>query len=212
MKNLLLLLLLLILSAPLKASEKNIHNIKLLGFSDSHIAELRKTFNLLKSLKKDDLKIPESVYKRNSSFKALYGFEFSGEKLFLWFKKRIKSISYYNAWTIGTNNSKGSITLSSLFFKISDLERLYTLIHEARHTDDGGYPHIKCPEKKYPFVSSGSPDMDLTSVDACDKTLKGAYHFHSAFLFECYAFGLIDQKQAGLLYSSSIIRVLPLIR
>jgi hypothetical protein len=84
-------------------------------------------------------------------------------------------------------------------------------VHEARHSDPDSPEHIKCPQKNYPFISAGSPQIILNENEACDNKLFGAYHYHASFLFECYAYGLIDQKKAGLLYNSSIARILPLI-
>ena len=51
--------------------------------------------------------------------------------------------------------------------------------------------------------------MDLEKEAACDPNDQGAYSFQAAFLFELFAYGIFDQGEAGLLYNSSILRVVP---
>ena len=58
-------------------------------------------------------------------------------------------------------------------------------------------------------TSSRQPDLDLEKVPACDNRPDGAYAFQAAFLFELFAFGLHEQNEVGLLYNSSISRVIP---
>ena len=184
------------------------HRIELSGLSEEQIAILEATLNQLKELSPGDLKIDKKVYRRLSRFEALYGFPFSGPELLRWILSRVKSISHYNSRTAAINQNNGEFFVGDLFFtKTSALERLYTLIHEARHSDDDGYEHIKCP-KGFPFVSSRQPEMNLEREPACDGTDRGAYSFQAAFLFELYACGLMDPEEAGLLYNSSIARVI----
>jgi hypothetical protein len=51
--------------------------------------------------------------------------------------------------------------------------------------------------------------MRLEKELACDKTDQGAYAYQAAFLFELFAYGIFDQKEVGLLYNSTVARVLP---
>lgn len=121
--------------------------------------------------------------------------------------KKIPSISYGNTWTVAINQNKGQLVIGDQFFeRLTDLERLYVLVHEARHSDGKGHKHVKC-SKDFQFVSSAQPTMDLGGTLACDDTSDGAYAYQSAFLFELYAFGLFDQREVGLLYNSSISRI-----
>ena len=51
--------------------------------------------------------------------------------------------------------------------------------------------------------------MDLEKERGCDDKINGAYGYQAAFLFELLAYGIFDQKEVGLLYNSSISRVIP---
>jgi hypothetical protein len=185
------------------------YHIALTGLSGEQIFTLESTINQLRSLEPGDLKINNKLYRRLSRFKDLYGFPFNGPDLSHWLLTRIHSISYHNPWTVAVNQNKGDFFIGDVFFtKTSPLERLYALIHEARHSDDNGYEHVKCP-KGFNFISSRQPEMDLEKEPACDDTDQGAYSFQAAFLFELFAYGLFDQGEDGLLYNSSISRVVP---
>ena len=185
------------------------YHIALSGLSEERILDLESTINQLRSLKPGDLKIKNDLYRRLTRFKELFGFPFDGPELSRWLLARIHNISYRNSWTVAVNQNKGDFIVGDVFFtRTSPLERLYTLIHEARHSDDDGYEHVQCP-KGFKFISSRQPEMDLQNVPACDPTDRGAYAFQAAFLFELFAYGLMDQSEAGLLYNSSILRVLP---
>jgi hypothetical protein len=185
------------------------YQIELSGLSEAQVLILESTINQLRSLESAELKINKKTYDRLSRFKDLFGFPFNGPDLSNWLLSRIHSISYHNPWTIAVNQNKGEFFVGDVFFtKTSPLERLYTLIHEARHSDDNGYEHVKCP-KGFKFISSRQPEMDLENVPACDTTNRGAYSFQAAFLFELFAYGLLDQGEVGLLYNSSISRVVP---
>lgn len=185
------------------------YHIALSGLSDAQVVTLESTINQLRSLEPAELKINKKTYDRLSRFKDLFGFPFNGPDLSNWLLTRIHSISYHNPWTVAVNQNKGEFFIGDVFFtKTSPLERLYTLIHEARHSDDDGYEHVKCP-KGFKFISSRQPEMDLQSVPACDPTDRGAYSFQAAFLFELFSYGRFDQGEAGLLYNSSISRVVP---
>jgi len=183
------------------------YHIELSGLSDSQILILESTINQLGSVEPGELKMDKKTYDRLSRFKDLFGFPFDGRKLSDWLLTRIHSISYQNPWTVAVNQNKGDFFVGEVFFtKTSPLERFYTLIHEARHSDGKGYEHVKCP-KGFKFISSRQPEMDLQSVPACDPTDRGAYSFQAAFLFELFAYGLLDQGEVGLLYNSSISRI-----
>jgi hypothetical protein len=185
------------------------YKIDLSGLKDQQVQVLESTINQLRALDPDDLKINKKVYRRLSRFQKLFGFSFKGGNLSRWLLSRIKSVSYQNTWTAAVNENKGDFILGDFFFtKMTMVERLYGLIHEARHSDNDGYPHIKCP-KGFKYISARQPDMDLESEPTCDNSDKGAYSFQAAFLFELFAYGLFDQEKAGLLYNSSISRVIP---
>ena len=185
------------------------YRIELSGLTEQQILVLESTVDQLSSLKAAELKIDKKLYNRLSRFQELFGFSFEGRSLAPWLLKRIRSITYHNTWTAAVNQHQGDFFVGDLFFKrMSPLERIYALIHEARHSDDDGHAHVQCP-KGFRYISSRQPDMDLEKLPACDARLDGAYAFQAAFLFELFAYGLFEQNEVGLLYNSSISRVLP---
>lgn len=183
--------------------------IELAGLNEQQVLILESTIAQLQSLKADKLKIGKKSYRRLSHFKELFGFAFDGPELSRWLLKRIRSISYQNTWTAAVNQHQGDFFVGDIFFtQLSPLEKLYALIHEARHSDDDGYEHVKCP-KAYKYVSARQPDLDLENLAACDAVVNGAYAFQAAFLFELFAYGIFEQHETGLLYNSSISRMIP---
>jgi hypothetical protein len=185
------------------------YRIELSGFSDTQVLVLEATLNQLRALEPGDLRMNKRAYQRLSRFETLFGFPFNGNDLFRWLLPRIRRLSFHNKWAVALNQNQGTFIVGDLFFtKITPLERLYTLVHEARHSDDDGYDHVKCP-KGFHYISSRQPEMDLEKEPACDDTNNGAYAFQAAFLFELFAYGLFEQTEVGLLYNSSISRVIP---
>ena len=196
---------------PLMARESywEEHGIVLSGLSEERIEVLESTMRQLNSLEPGPLKINKGAYRRLSRFHELFGSPFRGKALSQWLLSKIRKISYHNTWTVAVNQNQGTFILGEMFFaKLSALERLYLLIHEARHSDEGGYDHVSCP-KGFRFISAAQPELDLEEEPSCDNRRDGAYAFQAAFLFELYAYGLIDQKEAGLLYNSSVSRLPP---
>lgn len=185
------------------------HRIELSGLTEGQREILESTIDQLRALEPGELKIDKKVYQRLSRFKALFGVSFEGKGVADWLLARIKGISYHDSATAALNQNDGHFVVGDIFFKkITTLERLYLLVHEARHSDGEGYDHIKCP-KGFKFISATQPELDLEKEMACDDTREGAYAFQAAFLFELFAYGLFDQKEVGLLYNSSISRVIP---
>jgi len=185
------------------------YHIELSGLKAEQVQVLESALDQLRMLEPGELKVNKRVYRRLSRFKELFGFPLGGKDLSRWLLTRIKSVSYHNAWTAAINQNGGDFILGDFFFtKMNMVERLYSLIHEARHSDNDGYPHIKCP-KGFKYISSRQPDMDLEKEPTCDDNDKGAYAFQAAFLFELFAYGIFDQKETGLLYNSSISRLVP---
>ena len=185
------------------------HQIELSGLTEHQMLVLESTIEQLRLLEPGKLKIDKRLYKRLSRFKELFGFSFNGRDLTRWLLNRIRSISYHNSWTAAVNQRQGDFFVGDFFFtKISPLERLYALIHEARHSDNDGYEHVQCP-KGFKYVSSRQADLDLEKISACDGSSDGAYAFQAAFLFELFAYGIFEQNEVGLLYNSSISRVIP---
>ena len=187
----------------------NDYHIEHSGVSDEQLSIIEETIAQLRSLESGELKINVGVYNRLSRFKYLFGTSFNGEVLVDWLLRRIRRISYHNSWTAAVNQNKGTFVLGDMFFsKLTTLERLYLLIHEARHSDHEGHRHIKCPEG-FKFVSAAQPHMNLEDLYACDDSTVGAYAFQASFLFELFAYDLFKQQEVGLLYNSSISRVIP---
>lgn len=185
------------------------YGIELKKLSPQELSLLEKTVNFMGAIKLDKLKVEESLYFRYTKFRELFGFNPNGEQLKVWLLTRIKSVTREESWTIALNRNKGHFILGKRFFRKSDmLERAYCLIHEARHSDGKGYLHVKCPAG-YPFISAGTPEIDLQKVPACDNVTNGAYAFQAAFLYELFAYGIFEQEKVGLVYNSSIARILP---
>ncbi len=194
---------------PAHAEEKmwREHNIAADSLSADERALLEETVRRIGSLPQGEVTMNPSAYYRLSRFKRLFGFRFDGERLKGWLLARMKSVVYGEGWTIAENDHQGNFRLGDRFFKKSDfLERAYCLIHEARHTDGDGFRHVPCP-KDHRYVSAGAPGMDLTQNLACDAMEDGAYAFQAAFLFELYARGFEGGERAGLLYNSSLTRI-----
>jgi hypothetical protein len=185
------------------------HGIDLTNLSEGQVLFLESTLNQLRGLRPGELRINPGVYRRLSRFRDLFGFPFNGNDLFNWLLGRIDSISYQNTWTTAVNQNRGGFLVGTAFFsQLDPVERMYLLVHEARHSDGKGYKHVKCPEG-FPFLSATQPDIDLEKEPSCDAVKDGAYSFQAAFLFELYAYGLFDQRETGLLYNSSVSRVVP---
>lgn len=184
------------------------YGIELYRLSTRQLGKLEETVNFLREMKTHQPTMKQNLYNRYSKFEKLFGFKFSGPELSRWLLKRIKSVSYEDGWTSAQNLNMGNFHLGERFFNESNmLERLYGLIHEARHSDGNGFKHVKCP-KGYDYLSAGSPNIDLQRVKACDEIENGAYGFQSAFLYELYARGILDQREAGLVYNSSVARII----
>lgn len=194
-------------AAAAQTAEWDRYGVRLVGFTESQIAVLESTIARLRALPPSKPAIDADTYSRLSRFEELFGFPFDGSKLVEWLLKRTKNISYGGGRLTANHRGSGRVVLTDAFFQLDPLERLYLLVHEARHSDRGGFPHIPCPAG-YPYVSATQPQMDLVAEAACDDRPDGAYAFQAAFLFELYARGLFDQQEAGLLYNSTVARVL----
>lgn len=186
------------------------YHITLTRLSEAQKLELENTVNRIQSLRAETLAIDKDTYTRLSRFKKLYRFALDPDDLLHWLLSRIREISFRTDGRFAAfNQNQGQLILSPVFFNdLSVLERLYLLIHEARHSDDDGHRHVPCP-RNFRYLSAGQPEVDLAGESACDNEETGAYAFQAAFLFELFAYGLFDQREVGLLYNSSIIRVLP---
>ncbi len=210
MKGLLVPLLLVLLCDASFAEEKHWtdHGIPKFGMTPAQESVFEETISAIGMLEPKKVAIGAPVYFRLSRFGRLFGFSFDGQKLQDWLLHRMKTVTHANTWTIATNDNGGDFSLGDRFFEKSDfLERAYALIHEARHSDGGGHPHVRCPSD-FKQVSAGTPEIDVTAAAACDDEPDGAYAFQSAFLFELYARDMVDQQEAGLLYNSSVARIL----
>jgi hypothetical protein len=185
------------------------HQIEVSGFSEEQRQVVDETFNRFEAIRSGELKIDRSLYRRLSRFEKLFGRPLNGEDLAAWVLSRFRKVAYGNSRLAAINQNKGELWVGDLFFEgMTPLERLYLLIHEARHSDGDGYPHVRCP-KGFRFISAGQPWMELEKEPACDTTDTGAYAYQAAFLFELFAYGIFDQKEVGLLYNSTVARILP---
>ncbi len=195
------------LAAPLYAEEPRVLGIEAHGFSPKQIKTLQGVLTEIQNFKKRKLKIARSVYEQNSTYKALFGFEFNGPQTVKWLQKRIDKFTYYDAPTVAANQGRGQVQIGRQFFASNKVEQMYMLIHEARHSD-GDYSHVNCPAG-FGYISASQPEVNLQRQPGCDNKSDGAYAYQAAFLFELYAYGYFDQEKLGLLYNSVIARVLP---
>jgi hypothetical protein len=185
------------------------HKIELSGISDEQRGILDETFDRFRSIRPTELKIDRGLYRRLSRYEQLFGQPLNGDDLAEWVLSRFRKIVYGNTRLAAINQNRGELWVGDLFFDtMTPLERLYLLVHEARHSDGDGYPHVRCP-KGFRFVSAGQPWMALEKERGCDTSEEGAYAYQAALLFELFAYGIFDQKDVGLLYNSSVARILP---
>lgn len=184
------------------------HSLDLQGFSPSQKKQISEVLKKIEAIKPQKLKIPPALYRKHSRFFKLFHFHLNGENLLAWINERVRVLRYENTWTVAVNNGGKEVLVGDLFFQSSLLEQIYIIVHEARHSDGNGYPHVICPSG-FPYVSPSQPDMDLQSTAGCDNRTDGAYAFQAALLFEFYAYGIIDQTAAGNLYNASTTRINP---
>lgn len=184
------------------------HKIEVSGLSGKQRQALEATFEQFRSIHPNGLKIEPELYRRLSRYDKLFGQPLNGDDLAEWVLSRFRKIVYGNTPLAAINHNRGELWVGNLFFDaMTPLERLYLLIHEARHSDGDGYPHVRCP-KGFRFVSAGQPWIHLDEEKACDRSEEGAYAYQAAFLFELFAYGLFEQREAGLLYNSTVARIL----
>lgn len=190
-------------------SQKNLYkNIRFSGFSKKQIQKIKETFDKIKSIKRRELRINKNIYERFSSFQKLFGFQFDGNKLFYWILNRFDAIEYHNGWTVAINRGKGLLLIGDDFFSSPIIERMYILVHEARHSDGFGHSHVSCP-RNFVYISVGQPNKLLPGAKGCDDKINGAYGFQAAFVFELFAYGIVDQTLAGFIYNGTLLRILP---
>jgi len=181
--------------------------IPLKGFSDSQKLVIEETFNEIYLIKTGKLAIPAGIYKKHSRFKSLFGFKLDGALLVEWLYKRIETLEFRNSMFDAVNNGDGTVYIGNSFFSSTPVERIYILVHEARHSDGDSFPHIKCPPD-HPYVLPDRTGFDLANKPACDDQSNGAYGYQAALLFELYAFGLYQQTVTGKLYNSTVTRII----
>ena len=174
------------------------------GFTREQEASVNDPLDTLRDLKPATLRVDSASYRRNSTFKKTFGFGFGERPLTDWLFSRVQRISAGQRWTAAVYEGNGHIVLTDMFFSLDAVEKLYVLVHEARHAD--GVSHVRCPDD-YRVVSARQPRTDLAGTAACDDRPDGAYGSQAALLYELYAHGLVDPVAAGLLYNTSISRI-----
>lgn len=167
-------------------------------------AQVDEALELLASLAPQALVVAPALYARTTTFERLFGFALDGPRLCEWVRARVDGLRVIAA-TPAALWSAREVGLGADFFAATPAERVYALVHEARHADGPG--HVPCPAD-FPFVSARQPGVVLAGAEACDATADGAYGFQAALLFEIHAYGLLDPVQAGLSYNSTRVRVL----
>lgn len=182
--------------------------IALSGLTEDHRRILDETIDEIRRIKPKELRIDSGIYARLTRFEIRFGLPLDGEALADWILARFRRIAYQNSRLAALNQNQGDLLVGDLFFQdLAPLDRMYLLVHEARHSDGDGHPHVRCP-KDFPFISAAQPRLDLQEEQACDDSADGAYGLQAAFLFELFAYGILDSDRAGLLYNSSVARIL----
>jgi hypothetical protein len=132
-------------------------------------------------------------------------------------KRRIKDVTFITKtkWADDPNNSllaqtwpNGKMEVTAAFFKKPQVDRISTIIHEARHAELKDWPHVRCPKpyifsvdnKSYRIPSDPSAGLEVS----CDMTDQGAYAIQYTFLssvaescINCFD----DVRQEAELYS-----------
>jgi hypothetical protein len=180
--------------------------IELTGLAPAQAEAVREALDGIEALRAVEPRIDGATYARLSRFEALFGFPFDGAALARWIRRHVRRVESGDAWTAAVADGDGVLRMHPSLLERPLLDRMYVLVHEARHLA-GGPGHVDCPAD-LPFVSAAQPDQPLAGAPGCDRGADGAYGFQAAFLFELYARGLVDPERAGLLYNSTIARIL----
>lgn len=175
------------------------------GFTTEQREILETTFATIRDLEVEELAIDESEYGANTTFARTFGFALDGPALLAWWSRRVSRIRVDDAWTVAVYDGDHTIAVTPEFFGLDPLERIYALVHEARHADGDGYRHDDCPPMP---ASSRQPNVTLTGAPACDLRPDGAYAFQAALLFELYAYGLVDPAAARVAWASTKRRIM----
>jgi hypothetical protein len=170
--------------------------VEIAGVDARQRAVLEETLRALEALEPAPLAIDEAQYRRDAAFEKLFGFPFSGSALAAWWSARIERIELGDAWTVAVYGGGHDLVVRHDFFDRPLVERLETIVHEARHADGGGFQHVDCPKG---FGLEGRP--------ACDLDERGAYAFEAAFMYELFARNLIDPAAAHRAWRSARQRV-----
>jgi hypothetical protein len=180
--------------------------IDLTGLTPAQTDAVREALDGIEALRAVEPRIDRPTYARLSRFEAAFGFPFDGPALARWLRRHVRRVETGAAWTAAVAEGGGVVRLHPTMLERPLLDRMYVLVHEARHLA-GGPGHVDCPAD-LPFVSAAQPDQPLAGAPGCDRGADGAYGFQAAFLFELYARGLVDPERAGLVYNSTMARIL----
>lgn len=135
----------------------------------------------------------------SAPFRKLFKIEFQGQNLERWFRERIQVVEYSNnllsrdnkahlpsrqsrlqltALNASTPEKPKRLILSALYLsnKLTWIERVAILIHEARHSDPDVLEHTACPDNH--------PKKMFRGLKACDQNIYGSYGFELIFLNE----------------------------
>lgn len=177
----------------------------LVDFTPDQRRVLDETLRSIEALEATSLAIDSEDYRANTTFDRTFGFALDGDALLAWWSRRIARVRVDDAWTVAVYDGENTIAVTPEFFDLDLLERIYALIHEARHADGDGYRHDDCPPMP---VSSRQPSVTLTGAPACDLRPDGAYTFQAALLYELYAYGLVDPVGARVAWLSTKRRII----
>ncbi|MEQ9504337.1 MAG: hypothetical protein RIT81_46200 [Deltaproteobacteria bacterium] len=171
----------------------------LVGFDAEQRVLFERTLRDIEGLEASTLAIDADDYRTASTFARTFGFDFDGPALLAWWSRRVHRVRVDDAWTVAVYDGEHTIAVTEAFFALDPLERIYALVHEARHADGDGYRHADCP---------ASAGRRLAGTAACDDRPDGAYTFQAALLFELYAYGLVDPAGARVAWLSTKRRII----
>lgn len=142
-------------------------------------------------------RLPET---EEPTFRARFGFPLAGPLLMAWLQDRVDRVEHGSAWTVAVHGGDRTVVVTDAFFSRSLVERMLVLVHEARHSEGDGFPHVRCPEDDPPV---------LAGKLACDDRADGSYAYQVALLRALAAAGVVEEGLAARLDRDLSYRIVP---
>lgn len=164
--------------------------VDFVGLTPAQTGVLLETYRAIEALPATD----------EPTFTARFGFPLRGPLLMAWLQDRVDRVEYGRSWTVAVHGGGRTVVVSDAFFSRTLVERMSVLVHEARHSEDDGYPHARCPDADPPVIAGKL---------ACDDRADGGYAYQAAFLRALASTGQLDAALASRLVRDLTYRILP---